>query len=116
MKKDYVTYAEDIDSGVAQLFTGVPGPMRAYSQLLEEASKPGSLDAKTKELMAVAISVAIRCDGCIAYHIRAAHKKGATRDEVLETIGVAIEMGGGPSVVYGAEALEAYDQHAAPAG
>lgn len=112
MKTDYVSYAEEIDLGVARLFKGAPGTMRAYSQLLEEASKRGSLDAKTKELMAVAISIAIRCDGCIAYHIRAAHKKGASRDEVLETVGVAIEMGGGPSVVYGATAVDAYDQHA----
>lgn len=113
MRTDYVNYARDIDSGVAELFKGISGPMRAYSQLLAESSESGALDAKTKELMAVAISIAIRCDGCIAYHVRAAHKKGASRDEMLETVGVAIEMGGGPSVVYGAEALEAYDQNAA---
>lgn len=113
MKRDYASYTRDIDAGVAQLFKEVPGPMRAYSQLMEQASEPGALSTKAKELMAVAISIATRCDGCIAYHVRAAHRNGATRDEVLETIGVAIEMGGGPAVIYGATALDAYDQHAA---
>jgi AhpD family alkylhydroperoxidase len=77
-----------------------------------EATKGGTLEPKIKELMALAISIVQGCEGCIAFHTRAAHKKGATRDEVLETIAVAVEMGGGPAAVYGAEALEAYDQFA----
>jgi AhpD family alkylhydroperoxidase len=77
---------------------------------MEEATKPGQLDAKTKELMALAIAIAMRCEGCIVYHVRAAAKHGATREQVAETIGVAVEMGGGPATVYGAEALAAFDQ------
>lgn len=111
MSENYISSAKEIDAGVSRLLDGVPGPMRAYSQLVTEASKPGTIDARTKELMAIAISIAIGCDGCIAYHTRAAYKKGANRDEVLETIGVAVEMGGGPAVVYGAKVLEAYDQN-----
>lgn len=61
----------------------------------------------------MAIAIAMRCDGCIAFHVRDAIKAGATRDEVLETIGVAIVMGGGPSVVYGVEAQEALEQFSA---
>jgi AhpD family alkylhydroperoxidase len=112
MTIDYVQYANDVDAGVADVFKAAPGPMRAYAQLVAEATKDGALDAKVKELMAVAISISIRCEGCIAYHTRAAHKKGATRAELLETIAVAVEMGGGPSTVYGANALAAYDQFA----
>ena len=62
--------------------------------------------------MALAIAVAINCEGCITYHARAAAKKQATRDEAAEAIAVAVEMGGGPAAVYGAQALEAFDQFA----
>ena len=65
---------------------------------------------KTKELIALAIGIAGRCDGCIGFHTKAAIQQGATRQEVLETIDVAVYMGGGPSYVYGAQALEAFDQ------
>jgi len=71
----------------------------------------GALDNKTKELIALAIGVTVRCDGCVAHHAMACLDKGATREEIVEAIAVAIHMGGGPSMVYGAEALEAYDQH-----
>ncbi|MEM9751313.1 MAG: carboxymuconolactone decarboxylase family protein, partial [Pseudomonadota bacterium] len=58
----------------------------------------------------VAISICIRCDGCIAYHTYSAIKAGASREEMVETIALAVEMGGGPSTVYGADALTAFDQ------
>ena len=76
---------------------------------MEEATKDGALDSRTKELMALAIAIAAPCEGCIVYHVRAAKKKGASREQVAETIAVAIEMGGGPATVYGGEALAAYD-------
>ncbi len=113
MSKDYKTYVGEVDARAANLFKAAPETMRAYRGLMEAASKDGALDAKTKELMALAIGIAVRCDGCIAYHARAAQRHGATRDEVVETIGVAVELGGGPSAVYGAEALAAFDQFAA---
>ena len=84
--------------------------MKAFGSLASAATKDGALDKKTKELMAIAISISIRCEGCIAYHTHNAFKAGASREEMLETINVAIEMGGGPSTVYGAKALEAYDE------
>jgi AhpD family alkylhydroperoxidase len=70
----------------------------------------GALSTKVKELIALAIAITVRCDGCIAYHVHDARKAGATRQELVETIGVAVMMGGGPSVMYGAEALEALNQ------
>ena len=69
----------------------------------------GAIDAKTKELIALAIGITARCDGCLAYHARAAARLGASREEILEVIGVAVYMGGGPSMIYGSEALAAYD-------
>ncbi len=84
--------------------------MTPYSQLVQSASADGALNSKSKELMALSISIAIRCDDCIVFHLRAALSHGASRDEVIETISVAIEMGGGPSVVYGGRALAALEE------
>ncbi len=75
--------------------------------------RPNALDAKTKELIALAVSVSARCDECIAFHSKAALERGATREEVLETLGMAIYMGAGPSAMYASHALKAFDQHAA---
>jgi len=109
MAKDYVELAKEVDARAVNLFKAAPGPMRAYRGLMEEATKDGALDSRTKELMALAIAIAAPCEGCIVYHVRAAKKKGASREQVAETIAVAIEMGGGPATVYGGEALAAYD-------
>lgn len=116
MNKDYAKRAEEVDTGGRALSRAAPGVMRAFAQVMTEATRPGALDPKVKELMALAISIALRCEDCVAFHTRAAQRKGATREEVLETIGLAIEMGGGPATVYGAEALEAYDQFASQPG
>ena len=112
MTKDYKALAGEVDSRAVNLFKAAPDQMRAYRGLMEAATAAGALDPKTKELMAVAIAIAIHCEGCIVYHVRAAHKHGASREEVAETIGVAIEMGGGPAAVYGGVALAAFDQFA----
>ncbi len=110
MSKDWVQFSKDVDARSAALFKAAPDTMRAFRGLVREAGKDGTLDKKTKELVALAIAIAIRCEGCLSFHVRAVIKYGATRDEVLDVIGVAVEMGGGPSSVYGAEALEAFDQ------
>jgi AhpD family alkylhydroperoxidase len=110
MTTDYKAYVSEVDRRLQALFKAAPGPMRAYAGLVQEVNKAGALDKKTKELMALSISIATLCEGCIAYHLRAAVGHGATRDEVLETIAVAVEMGGGPATVYGSMAFEALDQ------
>jgi AhpD family alkylhydroperoxidase len=76
--------------------------------------KPGALDTKTKELIALAIAVVEKCDGCIASHARGAAKQGATEAEVAETIGVAVLMTGGPATVYGPRAFAAFRDFANP--
>ena len=67
---------------------------------------------KTKELIALAIGVAVRCDGCIGFHAKACLELGATREEVAETLAMTVYMGGGPNLMYAADALRAYDQFA----
>jgi AhpD family alkylhydroperoxidase len=110
MVSDHKEFAKEVDARAAKLFKAAQDTMRAFRGLMETAGKDGALDAKTKELMALAVGIAVHCEGCINFHTRAAIKKGATREEVAETAAVAIEMGGGPAAVYGAQALEAFDQ------
>ncbi len=86
--------------------------MKAFSAIAQAALAPKALDTKTKELIALGISVAVRCDDCVAFHVKAAVQQGATREEILETLGMAIYMGAGPSVMYASHALSAYSQFA----
>ncbi|MEY4174020.1 MAG: hypothetical protein RI900_1185 [Actinomycetota bacterium] len=92
----------------------IPSVLKGFAELHQAAMADGALDRKAKELIALAISISHRCDGCIASHARAAAKAGASRAEVAETIGVAILMNGGPGTVYGPRALDAYDEFAEP--
>lgn len=86
----------------------IPDVMKAFAGLYNAVMIDGALDAKTKELIALAISITERCDGCIASHTRGAARRGATESEVAETIGVAVMMSGGPATVYGPRAFAAF--------
>jgi len=110
---DWPEVAGSLIQALKPLRGGTPETMAAFSGLARAALEPKALSTKTKELIALGISVATRCDGCIAFHAEAAVKQGATRDEVMETMGMAIYMGAGPSVMYAAQALEAFDQFSA---
>ena len=90
----------------------IPDVYQGYSALSGAAMKAGSVDAKTKELIALAVSVTLRCDGCIASHARNASARGASRQEVAEAIGVAILLNGGPGTVYGPRAFDAFSEFA----
>jgi AhpD family alkylhydroperoxidase len=85
--------------------------MQGFGALHQASVKAGALDEKTKELIALGIAITVRCDGCISFHIHDAMKAGASKEEILETVSVAILMGGGPSVVYGIEAFQAVHQY-----
>ncbi len=115
MLNDWQNLTRDFSAATRDLRAGAPEVMKEFSDIARAALKAGALDTKTKELVALAISVAIRCDPCIGFHAEAAVKQGATREELLETMGMAIYMGTGPTVMYAAAALEAYDQFAARA-
>ncbi|QAZ39929.1 alkylhydroperoxidase [Methylibium sp. Pch-M] len=102
----------DISARLATLRTGVPDVMKGFGELGRAAMADGALDKKTKELIAVALSVAARCDPCIGFHMQALTKLGASRQELDEALGVAVYMGGGPSLMYAAHAVAAYDEFA----
>jgi AhpD family alkylhydroperoxidase len=110
MESSYPDYYENLRKLSGKLTRELRSPMSAFFQLNGAAMADGALNGKTKQLIALGIGVTLRCDGCIAYHVHDAIRAGATRQEIMETIGVAIFMGGGPSMVYGCEAMEALDQ------
>lgn len=89
--------------------------MSGFAQLHKSAVADGALSPKVKELIALSIGICIRCDGCIAFHIHDAIKAGATHEEIVDAIGVAVLMGGGPAMVYGCQALQALKQFEAEA-
>lgn len=84
-----------------------PKVAEGFTVLNKGAGTQNMLSTKEKELISLGISIAIRCEGCIACHVKAALSAGATKDEIVETIGVTIAMGGGPSIVYGEKAYQA---------
>lgn len=106
---------KDLSALLRNLRGGAPEVMKAFSGIAQAATTSKALDTKTKELIALGIAVAVRCDDCIAFHAKAAAEHGATRDEVGETLGMAIYMGAGPSVMYASHALEAFTQFEAGA-
>ncbi|NVD99296.1 carboxymuconolactone decarboxylase family protein [Massilia sp. BJB1822] len=111
----YGALTQEISANLAPLRRGIPNVMKAFNELGKSAIADGALDAKTKELIALAIGVAARCDGCLGFHTKALVRLGASEAEVQETLGVAIYMGGGPSVMYAANAMAAFQEFAAAA-
>lgn len=106
----YPSVRKNILSNLSNLSTAIPDVMKSFNGLHKTALKDGALSNKTKELMALAISVASQCDGCVAFHTHDALKAGATPDEIAEALGVAVLMGGGPSMVYATHAMQAMEQ------
>jgi AhpD family alkylhydroperoxidase len=116
MTENWSETTTELNALLRNLRTGTPDVMKAFSAIAQAALAPKALDGKAKELIALGIAVAIRCDDCIAFHAKAAVERGASRDEILETLGMAIYMGAGPSVMYASHALEAFSQFAAAKG
>ncbi len=108
----YRELTHTVSSRLGGLRSSTPEVMKAFGELGRSATAPGVLDAKTKELIAMALSVAVRCDPCIGFHAKALVKLGATRQELDETLAVATYMGGGPSLMYAASAIAAFDEFA----
>ncbi|MBK5222827.1 MAG: carboxymuconolactone decarboxylase family protein [Acidimicrobiia bacterium] len=106
---------DDLKEPTHSLSRAIPDTWNGFTQLHKAAVADGALPAKAKELMALAIAVVKQCDGCIAYHAKAAARRGATPDEVAETLGVALLMDGGTASVYGPRAWAAYREFATPA-
>lgn len=101
---------QSVSARLATLRANTPDVTKAFADLGRAATSDGALDRKTKELIALALSVAARCDPCIGFHMQTLVKLGATRQEVDETLGVATYMGGGPSLMYAASAVAAFEE------
>jgi AhpD family alkylhydroperoxidase len=106
--KDYAGITRDISTNLKPLRAGIGPTMQGFSAMAQAATKPGALDRKTKELIALTIGVTSRCDGCIGFHAEALAKLGATSAEIQEALGMAIYMGGGPALMYAADAMAAF--------
>ena len=110
MSKSYPEITKRISANMKVLSKDIAATMQGFSALAAAATKGGAVDTKTKELIALAIGVSQRCDGCIGFHVEALVKLGVTREELEEVLGVAVYMGGGPSLVYAADAIMAFEQ------
>jgi len=110
MSKEYKAITQDISNAMIGLRQQVPDVLKGFSDMSAAATKEGALDKKTKELIALALGVAAKCDGCIGFHTQALSRLGASKQEVAEALGMAVYMGGGPSLMYAAEAIAAFEQ------
>jgi AhpD family alkylhydroperoxidase len=111
--KSFDAITRDLSKALAVLRRENPETMKGFSQLASNAMKAGALSELDKELIALAIGVTQRCDGCLGYHIKALIRLGVTRDQLMETLGVCTYMGGGPALMYAAEAVRAYEEFTA---
>lgn len=106
---DWNTYRQQLVAGVGGIAKLSPDTIKGYAQLGQAGAKTGHLDAKTRELIALAVAVSLRCDGCIAVHTAEARKHGASRDELAEALGVAISVNAGAALVYSTRTMDAFD-------
>jgi AhpD family alkylhydroperoxidase len=115
METNYPQRRNELQILLGKLAKELPGPLAGFGRLHKETTASATLPAKVKELIALGIAIAARCQGCIAFHVHDAIAAGASRQEVLDAIGVAIMMGGGPAAMYACEAYEALGQFEASA-
>ena len=106
---DWNGYRQQVVSGVGDLAKLSPDTVRGYATLGGAGQKTGRLDAKTRELIALAVAISLRCDGCITVHTEEARKLGATKEEIAEALGVAVSVNAGAAIVYSTRTLDAFD-------
>ena len=108
--KSYKQITQDINQALLPFRKEASATMAGFGDMASAAMAPGVLSELHKELMALAIGVAVRCDGCIGFHVKALIRLGVTREQLNEALAVAVYMGGGPSLMYAADALRAYEE------
>ena len=106
---DHPTLIQNISKSMATLRKSQPEPMQGFGQLAKSAMASGAVSEKYKELMALAIGITQHCSGCIGFHVKALHRLACTRAEFDEMLAVCVYMGGGPALMYAAEAIAAWD-------
>ncbi len=109
-EQNFPKYRQRLNLLMKKMSKELAGPATGFAQLRRESLVDGALSRKHKELIALGVAIAARCDACIAYHVHDALRAGAMRQEIFETIGVAMMMGGGPATMYGCHAFEALEQ------
>jgi AhpD family alkylhydroperoxidase len=107
---DYKALTGTVSAQMRTLRASQPDLMAAFGQLAAAGTKDGALNRKVRELVALGIAVACRCDDCIGFHIQALVKLGMTRAELEDVLGTAVYMGGGPSMMYATHALRAFEE------
>lgn len=107
---NFIDFGKEVKQRVGKLKHDLPEISKHFWNLIQEGEKEGVLNKKTKVLVAIAIAIADRCDDCIVSHIQGYIASGGTRKELEEMIGVAVYMGGGPSMMYATHALQAFDE------
>lgn len=105
---DWKSYRAKVKARAGDLRALVPDAMKGYTALATSGDKAKHLDAKTRELISLAVAVTTRCDGCIAGHVEAAIGHGVTREELAEALGVTIAMNAGAALVYSTRTLDCY--------
>jgi AhpD family alkylhydroperoxidase len=105
---DWNTYQKQVYAGMGEISKVSPEIVKGYQALGGAAGKTGHLDAKTHELIALAVAVSLRCDGCIVVHTDAAIRNGASREEIVEALGVAASVNAGAALVYSTRVLDAH--------
>ncbi|WP_027996729.1 carboxymuconolactone decarboxylase family protein [Simplicispira psychrophila] len=111
----YTDLTRSISAELGKLRSDMPDTLRGFSALAKGATQDGALDQKTKELIAIALSVAARCDPCIGFHVQSYVQLGGTRAALADALGMAVYMGGGPSLMYAAKTSAAFDEFTAAA-
>lgn len=106
---DWEDFMDQTVANIAKLNPEIPETVAGFNLMGKAAKAPGALDEKTKEIMALGIAIATRCDSCIGFHVKSLFRLGLTRAELCEALAMATYMGGGPSYAYSAKALQAYD-------
>ena len=110
MSENVSDYLQALQQRMATLSQAMPGVLSGFKRLSDEATKAGSLSPGLKELVAATLGVARGCEDCIVFHVSAAKRHGADRKQLVELLGIAVEMGGGPSIVYASKALKPFDE------
>jgi len=110
MSNEYKQLTTELSASIGHIRKEIPDVMQGFSAMAGAALEDGALTKKTKEMIALAIGVAGHCKGCIGFHVKALVGLGISRQELMELLGMAVYMGGGPSLMYAAEALQAYEE------
>ncbi|APR05304.1 carboxymuconolactone decarboxylase family protein [Thauera chlorobenzoica] len=110
MSKSFVQITSDVSKALGTLRREIPQTMTSFGAMAKSSLQDGALSELHKELIALAIAVTQRCDACIGFHVKALIRLGASREQIMETLGVCTYMGGGPALMYAAEAVRAYEE------